>query len=220
MKASNALLNYHKTIATSLSGKPFATWQALLNTHGITTWHDRTSSSPLTYFDYVLYALVSLNGMWLSRNYMIPSAMLLTFIHNAMYPSVAEPPFSIHSFILNYDTFCVSQSLPKPNYSLSLRGPGTSFINFRIFPRLSFDILSTSFQWRCGSSGSTETTTSSTVVLGVPAPPSLPRFSSCCQILLSNLFSFLVLPFLSYLQMPDMVPSATITPSVLSQSTH
>ncbi|KAK4512809.1 uncharacterized protein ATC70_003517 [Mucor velutinosus] len=36
MKASNAFLNYHKTVATSLSGKPSATWQALLTTYGTT----------------------------------------------------------------------------------------------------------------------------------------------------------------------------------------
>ncbi|CEP11186.1 hypothetical protein [Parasitella parasitica] len=52
MQACNALLNYHKTVATPLSGKPSASRSALLTANGIHAWHDPTSATPLIYLGY------------------------------------------------------------------------------------------------------------------------------------------------------------------------
>ncbi|KAK4516494.1 60S acidic ribosomal protein P2 [Mucor velutinosus] len=50
--ASNASLNYHKTQALSLSGASHASWIAGLRATGISSWHDKTATSPITYLGY------------------------------------------------------------------------------------------------------------------------------------------------------------------------
>jgi hypothetical protein len=54
MSASNALLNYSKTQALSLSGATHPEWQTFLVSNGISTWHDKTASSPLIYLGYAI----------------------------------------------------------------------------------------------------------------------------------------------------------------------
>ncbi|CEP10134.1 hypothetical protein, partial, partial [Parasitella parasitica] len=69
MKASNSLLNFHKTAALSLSGKPHAAWQARLISHGITAWHDRTSPSPLTYLGYPICSSIAQRNVAFQKLY-------------------------------------------------------------------------------------------------------------------------------------------------------
>ncbi|KAG1138278.1 hypothetical protein G6F37_010760 [Rhizopus arrhizus] len=52
--ASNAKMNFGKTIAFSVSGLPHPHWPPVLATHGITKRHDRRSIEPLTYLGYPL----------------------------------------------------------------------------------------------------------------------------------------------------------------------
>lgn len=54
MNASNALLNYNKTQALSLSGASHPIWQAFLQDHGITQWHDKNAPAPLIYLGYAI----------------------------------------------------------------------------------------------------------------------------------------------------------------------
>ncbi|KAG2189846.1 hypothetical protein INT46_009977 [Mucor plumbeus] len=54
MNACNALLNYGKTQALSLSGAQHPTWQTFLQDHGITHWHDKTAPDPLIYLGYAI----------------------------------------------------------------------------------------------------------------------------------------------------------------------
>jgi hypothetical protein len=54
MNASNALLNYGKTQALSLSGAPHPEWQAFLQQQGIQHWHDKNSPEPLIYLGYAI----------------------------------------------------------------------------------------------------------------------------------------------------------------------
>lgn len=54
MNASNALLNYSKTQALSLSGSPHPEWQAFLQQQGIHHWHDKNSPEPLIYLGYAI----------------------------------------------------------------------------------------------------------------------------------------------------------------------
>ncbi|KAK4511070.1 uncharacterized protein ATC70_012280 [Mucor velutinosus] len=54
MAASNASLNYSKTQALSLSGKPHPPWISFLQDQGITSWHDRTATEPLTYLGFAI----------------------------------------------------------------------------------------------------------------------------------------------------------------------
>ncbi|CEP12430.1 hypothetical protein [Parasitella parasitica] len=46
-------------IATSLSGKPSANWEALLHNHGITAWHDKLSPSSLSYLGYPICSSIA-----------------------------------------------------------------------------------------------------------------------------------------------------------------
>ncbi|KAG0928469.1 hypothetical protein G6F30_012350 [Rhizopus arrhizus] len=57
--ASNALLNYNKTQAFSLSGDPHPQWQAFLAEHNITLRHDRNSPSHLTYLGFAICSSTS-----------------------------------------------------------------------------------------------------------------------------------------------------------------
>jgi hypothetical protein len=59
MSASNALLNYSKTQALSLSGEAHPEWQAFLSSNGISSWHDKTASSPLIYLGYAICSSLS-----------------------------------------------------------------------------------------------------------------------------------------------------------------
>lgn len=89
MKASNSLLNYHKTTPTSLCGKPQLDWQAFLATHDTVLSNGMMDLLPLLSFTPVIpSAPASLNGIWPFKNYMILSAMLPTYIHNVMCPFV------------------------------------------------------------------------------------------------------------------------------------
>jgi hypothetical protein len=44
-QATDAKLNYHKTIAFPLNGKISQDWLSHLSSHGITHWHSETSNS-------------------------------------------------------------------------------------------------------------------------------------------------------------------------------
>lgn len=57
MNASNALLNYGKTQALSVSGSLHLEWQAFLQQQGIHHWHDKNFPEPLIY--YLGYAICS-----------------------------------------------------------------------------------------------------------------------------------------------------------------
>ncbi|EIE80084.1 hypothetical protein G6F46_012466 [Rhizopus delemar] len=52
--ASNAKMNFDKTIAFSVSGLPHPHWPPVLAAHEITKWHDRRTIEPLTYLGYPL----------------------------------------------------------------------------------------------------------------------------------------------------------------------
>ena len=51
---SNAKINLQKTEAVSLSGRPSPSWQSILRSYEITSWHDRTSSTALRYLGFPL----------------------------------------------------------------------------------------------------------------------------------------------------------------------
>lgn len=52
--ASNASLNYHKTSALSLSGRPLSFWSTFLSYNGISKWHDKNSPEAFMYLGYSL----------------------------------------------------------------------------------------------------------------------------------------------------------------------
>ncbi|KAK4520348.1 peroxisomal targeting signal 2 receptor [Mucor velutinosus] len=109
MKASNALLNYHKTVATSLSGKPSA---ACITQRNVA-------------FQNLYDSIRNAIALHSQRNLSIRGRT--TILNSLIYSKL--------SHVLRLTTFTKAQLL-------SLRSLGTSFINFRISPRLSFATLS------------------------------------------------------------------------------
>jgi hypothetical protein len=58
-RASNAMVNLHKTQALSLAGKPISNsplWSSPLLLHHIDQWHDCKATDPLTYLGFPLYS--------------------------------------------------------------------------------------------------------------------------------------------------------------------
>ncbi|CEP19595.1 hypothetical protein [Parasitella parasitica] len=142
MRVSNALLNYHKTVpTTSLAGKPTASWSALLTATGIYAWQGRTSSTPLIYL--LGYPICSNNTQ---RN--VAYQKIYDCIRNAIH-IYSQRQLSIcgRATVMNniiYSTFLwhvMRLTTFTKSQLLSLRSLGASFINRRIFPRFSFDIL-------------------------------------------------------------------------------
>ncbi|KAL9540001.1 hypothetical protein PS6_010957 [Mucor atramentarius] len=142
MQASNALLNYHKTVATSLSGKLSTAWQDLLTPHGITAWHDRTSNSstPLIYLRYPICPSHTQHNFACQQFYNTINAA--TQIHPQHHLSNRGCVTVLNSLIysrlwhvMRLTTFCKAQLL-------SLRSLSTAFVNQHTFPRFSFDRLS------------------------------------------------------------------------------
>lgn len=69
-KASNALVNFHKTETISLSGASSiycAQWKDALLSHRIPSWHDSTSSEPIRYLGFPLYTSIAQRNAFLDR---------------------------------------------------------------------------------------------------------------------------------------------------------
>ncbi|CEP07105.1 hypothetical protein, partial, partial [Parasitella parasitica] len=142
MQASNALLNYHKTVATSLSGKPSANWETLLHNHGITAWHDKLSPSPLSYLGYPICSSIAQRNVAFDK--------LRDTIRDSI-NSHSERNLSIRGRATVLNTLIYSKlwhvlrlTVFTKAQLLTIRGLGTAFINTRIFPKLSFQTLSQS----------------------------------------------------------------------------
>jgi len=140
MQASNALLNYHKTIATSLSGRPSTAWQSLLTSHGITAWHDRTSSTPLIYLGYPICSSHTQRNFAYQQLY--NTINTATQIHSQRHLSIRGRVTVLNSLIYSRLWHVMRLTTFTKAQLLSLRSLGTTFVNQRTFPRFSFDTLS------------------------------------------------------------------------------
>ncbi|KAG1029834.1 hypothetical protein G6F25_012277 [Rhizopus arrhizus] len=65
--ASNAMLNYSKTQAFSLSSDPNPTWQQFLITQNIHSWHDCRSTDSLIYLGYPVYSSTSRRNLFVDQ---------------------------------------------------------------------------------------------------------------------------------------------------------
>lgn len=137
--ASNASLNYHKTEALSLSGKPHPQWQELLASHSISTWHDRSSPSPLRYLGFQLYSNLT------QRNFAFTT--LLQSLRNICHLYM-QRNLSLRGRVTVINTLIFSKlwhvlrlsPLTQAQFQ-QLRSLASSFINQRIFPKISFDTM-------------------------------------------------------------------------------
>ncbi|CEP14639.1 hypothetical protein [Parasitella parasitica] len=140
MQASKALLNYHKTVATSLSGKPSASWSALLTANGIHAWHDRTSLTPLIYLGYNICSNITQRNVAYQKLY--DSIRNAVHIHSQCQLSIRGRATVINRLIYFTLWHVMRLTTLTKAQLLSLRSLGAAFINRRIFPIFSFDTLS------------------------------------------------------------------------------
>ncbi|CEP19785.1 hypothetical protein [Parasitella parasitica] len=139
MRASNSLLDYHKTTAISLSGRPLGQWHSHLASHNITHWHDRTSPSPLIYLGYPFCSSITQRNVAFQQ--MHDTVRNTTHIHSQRNVSIRGRVTILNTLIYSKLWHVLRLSVFTKSQLLSLRSLGTSFINNRIFPRLSFDTL-------------------------------------------------------------------------------
>ncbi|KAG1464209.1 hypothetical protein G6F56_005130 [Rhizopus delemar] len=140
-RSSNALLNYSKTQAFSLSGVPSPSWLEFLLQlpQPITSWHDRSSPSALIYLGYPVYSSV------VQRNQFIDQLLLKVKtacdIHSSRSLSIRGRVAVLNTLIFSrlWHVLCV---VPLTSTQIQKsQGIGGAFLNSYRFPRVSFATL-------------------------------------------------------------------------------
>lgn len=139
MQASNALLNYNKTIAISLSGKPQPIWQQFLANNQITTWHDRTDPNPITYLGYPICSSITQRNN--AYQQLITKIRLSAFTHSQRNLSIRGRATVLNTLIFSRLWHVMRNFIFTQQQLQSFRSVGSNFINTRIFPKLSFCTL-------------------------------------------------------------------------------
>ncbi|KAG1039975.1 hypothetical protein G6F43_012394 [Rhizopus delemar] len=138
--ASNALLNYNKTQAFSLSGQPQSTWQEFLAAHNILSWHDNLSTAPLIYLGYPVYSSIPQRNHFVDQ--LINKIHLSCQIHSQRNLSIRGRVTVLNCLIFS-KLWHVLRLVPLTQTQLSkLQGIGSRFLNSNSFPRISFSTLS------------------------------------------------------------------------------
>ncbi|KAG1275997.1 hypothetical protein G6F62_012279 [Rhizopus arrhizus] len=138
-RASNAKMNYDKTIAFSISGTPHPHWLPALASHGITQWHDRYSDEPLTYLGYPLMHSTAHHHSFQSR--LIAKVTQACDIHKQRNLSIRGRATVLNTLILSTLWHVLRVSWISQHTLKVIRRICREFILFRVFPPVSFDIL-------------------------------------------------------------------------------
>ena len=140
--ASNALVNYHKTVALSLSGsrRSFTThWVTSLTACHITQWHDSSSVGPVVYLGYPLYTTPIQRDFFLSS--LLEKIKKACDIHRSRQFSVRGRATIVNSLILSKLWHILRVVSVPLSFFGDLRTIISSFVSFRIFPRLSYSTI-------------------------------------------------------------------------------
>ncbi|KAG0891768.1 hypothetical protein G6F34_011418 [Rhizopus arrhizus] len=138
-QASNAKMNYDKTIAFSISGIPHPHWLSALASHGITQWHDRCSGEPLTYLGYPLMLSTAHHRLFQDR--LIAKITRACDIHKLRNLSVRGRATVLNTLILSTLWHVLRVSWISLHTLKVIRRICREFILFRVFPPISFDVL-------------------------------------------------------------------------------
>lgn len=140
--ASNALVNFHKTEAISLSGASsiyITHWQEALLSHRITSWHDCRSMKPIIYLGFPLFTSVAQRNSFL--DHLLEKIRNACFIHQGRGLSVRGRSTVLNSLILS-KLWHVLRVITVPKSFLSkVQTVIANFVNFRIFPNISFETI-------------------------------------------------------------------------------
>jgi len=139
MKASNAHLNFSKTEAFSLSGNPLPEWQNFLRSVDISSWHDRTSPSPLRYLGYPLCSSVTQRNIAFSR--VADSIRQSCFMHSQRQLSIRGRATVLNTLIYSKLWHILRFTCFTKAQMSAIQQIGSSFVNHRIYPRFDSDLL-------------------------------------------------------------------------------
>ncbi|KAG1445074.1 hypothetical protein G6F55_012092 [Rhizopus delemar] len=141
-RASNAQINFHKTLAVSLSGaciSSSATWRSSLITHRITHWHDRSSTLPATYLGYPLCSSISQRNEHLSQ--LLGQIKTAGQLHSQRSLSVRGRVTVLNTLVLSKLWHVLCLIYVPSSFISKLKGIMFSFLTFRMFPKISLSTM-------------------------------------------------------------------------------
>ncbi|KAG1487848.1 hypothetical protein G6F54_012411 [Rhizopus delemar] len=138
-QASNAKMNFDKTVAFSISGIPHPHWLPALASYGITKWHDRCSDEPLTYLGYPLMQSTAHRRLFQGR--LIAKITRACDIHKQRNLSVRGRATVLNTLILSTLWHVLRVSWISLQTLQVIRRLCREFLLFRVFPPVSFDIM-------------------------------------------------------------------------------
>ncbi|KAG1093831.1 hypothetical protein G6F40_012613 [Rhizopus arrhizus] len=141
-RASNAQINFHKTLAVSLSGtciSSSATWRSSLIAHRITHWHDRSSTLPATYLGYPLYSSISQRNEHLSP--LLGQIKTACQLHSQRLLSVRGRATVLNTLVLSKLWHVLRLTYVPSSFISKLKEIMSSFLTFRMFPKISLSTM-------------------------------------------------------------------------------
>ncbi|KAG1534445.1 hypothetical protein G6F51_012093 [Rhizopus arrhizus] len=139
--ASNALLNFGKTEAFSLSGSTLPLWRTYLQqlSPPITSWHDKSALSPLIYLGYPVYSSVTQRNQFVDQ--LLTKVKLSCQIHSQRSLSIRGRMTVLNTLIYS-KLWHVLGVVPLTTTQLaSFRSLGSAFLNNYRFPRIAYTAL-------------------------------------------------------------------------------
>ncbi|KAG0783693.1 hypothetical protein G6F21_010383 [Rhizopus arrhizus] len=139
--ASNALLNFGKTEAFSLSGSTLPLWRTYLQqlSPPITSWHDKSALSPLIYLGYPVYSSVTQRNQFVDQ--LLTKVKLSCQIHSQRSLSIRGRMTVLNTLIYS-KLWHVLGVVPLTTTQLaSFRSLGSAFLNNYRFPRIAYTVL-------------------------------------------------------------------------------
>ncbi|KAG1558904.1 hypothetical protein G6F49_004084 [Rhizopus delemar] len=138
-QASNAKMNYDKTVAFSVSGVPHPHWLPALAPYGITQWHDRRSAEPLIYLGYPLMHS-NAHHNWF-QSHLIAKISWACDIHKQRNLSIRGRATVLNTLILSTLWHVLRVTWVSQATLGNIRRICRKFLMFRVFPPIASDIL-------------------------------------------------------------------------------
>lgn len=138
-RASNARINFDKTEAISLSGSPKIYgdhWRLALNSYHITSWHDCLSSNPVIYLGFPLFTSTNQRNIFLDS--FLEKIQISCDIHSQRALSIRGRATVLNSLILSKLWHVLRVVSVPTSFFKSVQSIISKFINFHIFPKISF----------------------------------------------------------------------------------
>ena len=132
-------LHFDKTEAFSLSGSPLPNWQTFLLSKNITSWHDRSSPTPIRYLGYPLCSSVTQRNVAFCR--IADTIRQSCFIHSQRQLSPRGRATVLNSLIYSKLWHVLRLSTFTNSQMSIIRSIGSSFVNHRIFPKFALHLL-------------------------------------------------------------------------------